>query len=120
MASSSVRIASAALLGLLLMSCSSILEAIPEPSGPAPSLAAVAAELRRVAAEAKLPDPLEFGGPIEAAPVTVAPWIICLRSATPGPARPTYALFYRDAKLVSWRFSAIVDRCEEQTFSPLN
>ncbi|KPG01522.1 hypothetical protein IP86_03655 [Rhodopseudomonas sp. AAP120] len=113
------RSASAMTLAVLLMSCSSILEALPETAGQAPSLTAAAEGIRKVAAEAKLAEPLELGGPIEANPVTVAPWIICLRSATPGPTRSTYALFYRDAKLVSWRFSAIVDRCEEQTFSPL-
>lgn len=114
------RSAAGAVLALLLTSCSSMLDAIPETAGEAPSLAAAADGIRKVAAEAKLLEPLEFGGPIEASPVTVAPWIICLRSTTPGPARPTYALFYRDAKLVSWRFSAIVDRCEEQTFAPFH
>jgi hypothetical protein len=101
------------------MSCSSVLEAIPDSAGQAPNPTAAVAEIKKIAADAKLAEPLEIGGPIEASPVTVAPWILCLRSATPGPARPTYALFYRDGKLVSWRFSAIVDRCEEQKFSPL-
>lgn len=106
------------LLGLASTSCS-LLDALPEPVSQAPKLAAVTADLKRVAAETKLTNPLEVAGPIEARPATVAPWIFCLRSRTPDLAsRQTYALFYRDLKLVSYRFSAIVDRCDEQPFSP--
>lgn len=109
----------AALLGLTTTSCS-VLDALPEPTSQAPKLAAVMPDLKRVAAEAKLAEPLEYAGPIEAKPATVAPWIFCLRSRAPNQAtQQTYALFYRDLKFVSSRFSAIVDRCDVQQFVPL-
>jgi hypothetical protein len=73
---------SAGLLCLALASCS-VLEALPEPVSQAPKLAAVTADLKRVAAELKLTSPLEVAGPIEASPVTVAPWIVCLRRRSP-------------------------------------
>jgi hypothetical protein len=110
----------AAILGCLAMAaCSSFLEQLPEPADPAPTLASATAEIKRVAGEAKLLPPIEVAGPIEAKPTTVAPWIICVRSKSPEQSRQIYALFYREMKLVSSRMSAIVDRCEQQTFAPL-
>jgi hypothetical protein len=95
-----------------------VLDALPDESDKAPKLGIAAPDLKKVAAEAKLGAPLEVAGPIEADPMTVAPWIICLRSAAPDVSRQTYALFYRGTKLVSYRFAAIVDRCDEQAFTP--
>ncbi|ABD06231.1 conserved hypothetical protein [Rhodopseudomonas palustris HaA2] len=102
-----------------LTACSSFLESLPEPPGQTPTIEAATADLKRIAGEVKLIEPLEVAGPIQAEPATVAPWIICLRSTSPDQSRQIYALFYRDTKLVSSRFAAIVDRCELQSFVPL-
>lgn len=107
------------LLSGLLAACSAVLEGIPEPAEQAPTIKSATADIKRVAGEAQLPEPLEVAGPIEANPTTVAPWIICLRSSTHDAAHQTYALFYRELKLISSRPAAIVDRCETQTFSRL-
>jgi hypothetical protein len=112
------RIVPGIVLALALAGCSSILDALPDGSDKAPKLAVVAVDIKKVANEAKLAPPLEVAGPIEADPVTVAPWVFCLRSAAPDTSRQTYALFYRGYKLVSSRFAAIVDRCDEQSFKP--
>jgi hypothetical protein len=104
---------------------SSVLESIPEPgeqhsnTDPRPNIKTSAAEIKRIAAEAKLSEPLQVAGPLAADPMTVAPWIICVRGKVNDPAQPTYALFYRDLKLVASKPSAIVDRCDTQTFAPL-
>ncbi|MBI5132540.1 MAG: hypothetical protein HZA66_24125 [Rhodopseudomonas palustris] len=114
-----MRIPTAIIGCLALAGCSSILESIPEPADQAPSITSASADIKRIASEAKLTEPLEVAGPIEANPTTVAPWIICVRSSSPDQSRQTYALFYRNLKLVSSRLSAIVDRCELQTFARL-
>ncbi|WP_238734862.1 hypothetical protein [Rhodopseudomonas infernalis] len=105
------------LSSMALGACSGILEGIPEPAAQAPTIKSATADIKRVAGEAKLAEPLEVAGPIEANPVTVAPWIVCVRSSTPAPTQQTYALFYRDLKLISSRPAAIVDRCDTKTFA---
>lgn len=108
-----------ALSSAILLGACSVLEAVPEPALQSPIIKSATAEIKAVAKEAKLIDPLQVAGPFEADPMTVAPWIICVRSTSPEQARLVYALFYRGTKLVSSRQSAIVDRCELQTFTPL-
>lgn len=105
------------LSSIALGACSGILEGIPEPAAEAPTIKSSLADIKRIAGEAKLPEPLEAAGPVEAKPTTVAPWIVCVRSTTHSQAQQTYALFYRDLKLVSSRPAAIVDRCDTQTFA---
>ena len=109
---------------LALLVCSalpgcSVLESIPEPASDAPRLSVISPDLKKVATEVKFTGPIEVAGPIAAKPATVAPWIVCLRTAVDDSTRPTYALFYNGPKLISYRFAAIVDRCDEQTFKPL-
>ncbi|MGP9813751.1 hypothetical protein ACTZWT_19755 [Rhodopseudomonas sp. NSM] len=109
----------AAMIGCLALASCSVLEAIPEPANQAPSITTATADIKRIAGEAKLAEPLEVAGPIEAEPATVAPWIVCVRSSSPEQSRQTYALFYRDVKFVSSRPAAIIDRCEQHSFAPL-
>lgn len=111
--------AAAALSCAIVLGACSVLESVPEPASQAPTIKSATAEIKAVAKDAKLIDPLQVAGPFEADPMTVAPWIICIRSSSPEQARQVYALFYRGTKLVSSRQSAIVDRCELQTFKPL-
>lgn len=99
-----------------LAGCSSILDALPDGGDKAPKAAVMAVDLKKVGDEAKLPQPWEIAGPIEADPVTVTPWIVCLRSKAPDQTRQTYALFYKSGKLETYRFAAIVDRCDIQSF----
>lgn len=108
----------AGLAGLALAGCSSILDVLPDGGDKAPKAAATAVDLKRVGEETKLPQPWEIAGPIEADPVTVTPWIVCLRSKAPDQTRQTYALFYKSGKLETYRFAAIVDRCDVQSFRP--
>ncbi|MCD0422646.1 MAG: hypothetical protein QM576_00940 [Rhodopseudomonas sp.] len=101
---------------LALAGCSSILDALPDGGEKAPKAAVMSVDLKKVGEETKLPQPWQIAGPIEADPVTVTPWIVCLRSNAPDQARQTYALFYKGGKLQSYRFAAIVDRCDQQSF----
>jgi hypothetical protein len=90
----------------------------PKPE-PAPYISTVIPELKNAAAIEKMAEPLEVAGPIAANPISSAPWIICLRSgASEQSRRLVYSVFFKDGKYDSVRLSAIVDRCEAQTFTP--
>ena len=104
------------LLCVLLAGCSSV-ENFPEKLPPAPDLSAVAALLKSVAAGAHLAEPVEISDPVRAPPISLSPWMICLRSAqSEDSKRLTYSAFFTD-KYVSSRYSAIVDHCEEQVYA---
>ena len=106
------------LLCFLLAGCSSV-ESFPENLPPAPSLSAVLSELKKVAAEAHLAEPVEVADPIRANPISLSPWLICLRSGKSEESkRLTYSAFFTD-KYVSSHYSAIVDQCGEQAYHPL-
>jgi hypothetical protein len=66
------------LLCVLLAGCSSVVESFPENLLAAPSLSAVAATLKTVAAQAHLAEPVEVSDPIRANPISS--WLICPRS----------------------------------------
>jgi hypothetical protein len=105
---------------LVLTACSSVVEDLPQDKDPAPFLSTSILDLKKAAAAAKLAEPLEVAGPIEAHPISSAPWIICLRSgASEQSGQLVYSVFFKDSRYVSMRLSVIVDRCEEQTFVPL-
>jgi hypothetical protein len=105
---------------LALGACSAFLDDLPQTPDPAPFISASAVDLRKAADEEKLAKPLEVAGPIAANSISVAPWIICLRSAATEQARKrVYSVFFRDGKLSSIRESVFVDHCEAQNFTPL-
>ena len=106
------------LLCCLLAGCSSV-ESFPENLPPAPSLSTVLSELKKVAAEAHLAEPVEVSDPFRAPPISLSPWPICLRSGKSEESkRLTYSAFFTD-KYVSSHYSAIVDQCGEQAYHPL-
>jgi hypothetical protein len=105
---------------LVLGACSSFLDDIPQKPDPAPFISMSADDLRKAADQEKLAKPLEVAGPIAANSISVAPWIICLRSAATEQAQKrVYSVFFKDGKLSSVRESVIVDHCEAQNFAPL-
>ncbi|QWG14937.1 hypothetical protein KMZ29_09900 [Bradyrhizobium sediminis] len=105
---------------LVLVACLSVVEDLPPREDPAPFLSTSVQDLKKAAAEAKLAEPLEVAGPIAAHPISSAPWIICLRSgATEQSKQRVYSVFFKDSRYDSMRLSAIVDRCEAQSFLPL-
>src|SRR5258707_10566410 len=54
-------------------------------------------DVRTVATQAKLGEPVEIAGPIPANPISSTPWIICLRSgATEESKRYSYSAFFKD------------------------
>jgi hypothetical protein len=64
-------------------------------------------------------EPVEISDPIRAPPISLSPWLICLRSGKSEESkRLTYSAFFTD-KYVSSRYSAIVDDCGEQGYHPL-
>jgi hypothetical protein len=106
------------LLCVLLAGCSSV-ESFPEDLPAAPDLSKVAAALKTVAAEAHLAEPVEVSDPIRANPISASPWLICLRSGQSEESkRLTYSAFFTD-KLVSSRYSVIVDDCVQPAYHPL-
>jgi hypothetical protein len=107
------------LLCFLLASCSSVVADPAENLPAAPYLSAVAVDLKKVAAEAHLAEPVEVSEPIRANPISSSPWLICLRSGKSEESkRLAYSAFFT-TKYVSSRYSVIVDHCEEQVFHPL-
>jgi hypothetical protein len=105
---------------LLLGGCSSFWDDIPQQVDLAPAISSAVTALKGAAGQEKLIAPLEVAGPIQANAISIAPWIICLRSgATEQSRQQVYSVFFRDGKLDSVRPSAIVDRCEAQKFMPL-
>ena len=105
---------------LALGACSAFLDDLPQTPDPAPFIATSAIDLRKAAADEKLAEPLEAAGPIAANSISVAPWIICLRSAATEEARKrVYSVFFKDGKFSSIRESVFVDHCEAQNFTPL-
>jgi hypothetical protein len=105
---------------LALGACSAFLDDLPQTPDPAPFIATSADDLRKAAADEKLAKPLEVAGPIAANSISVAPWIICLRSAASEEARKrVYSVFFKDGKFSSIRESVFVDHCEAQNFASL-
>jgi hypothetical protein len=73
----------------------------------------------RQAAEAHLAEPVEVSDPFRAPPISLSPWLICLRSGKSEESkRLTYSAFFTD-KYVSSHYSAIVDKCGEQAYHSL-
>jgi hypothetical protein len=93
-------------------------EAIPESSPSAPDPAAVAKAVAQVAAEGKLPPPLQASDLQAAAPVSPAPWMICLKSIAPDQTRQV-AVFMNGKGLVAFRSGVLIDRCESETYKAL-
>lgn len=86
----------------------------------APEPSKVMNSLKKVAAEAKLAEPIEISEPVRAHPISSVPWIICLRSgATELSKRRPYAVLFEGNRYVEARLSVIVDRCEGQPFVAL-
>jgi hypothetical protein len=105
---------------LVLTACSSVIEDMPQKTDPAPVISTSIKDLKTAASQEKIAVPLEVAGPIEANPISSAPWIICLRSgATEQSRRIVYSVFFKGGKYDSVRPSAIVDRCEAEIFMPL-
>jgi hypothetical protein len=106
------------LLCSLLAGCSSV-ESFPENLPPAPYLSTSDLDLKKVAAEAHLAEPVEVSEPIRANPISLSPWLICLRSGNSEESkRLTYSAFFTD-KYVSSHWSSLVDNCGGQVFHPL-
>ena len=109
----------ALLLCLVLTACSLVSERIPEDVVPPPDLFTALKGLKTAVSEAHFAEPVEVSDPIRANPISLSPWLICLRSGkTEESKRLTYSAFFTD-KYVSSRYSAIVDRCGEQIYHPL-
>jgi hypothetical protein len=105
---------------LALGACSAFLDDLPQKADPAPYISSSLDDLWKAAEQEKLVKPLEAAGPIAANTISVAPWIICLRSSANEQMRErVYSVFFKDGKLSSVRPSVIVDHCETQNFAPL-
>lgn len=48
----------------------------------------------------------------------LAEWAICVRNADASH-RQHYTFYFKDRKISEWRLSAIVEGCEQETFTPL-
>lgn len=105
----------------LLAACSPSRFMAQSDPGPAPDLSQIAISLKTAAVSEKIHAPLEISPPIEANPISTTPWIVCIRSgATDESKKRTYSALYNANVYVSIRLSAIVDHCEEQSFTNLN
>jgi PBP1b-binding outer membrane lipoprotein LpoB len=105
---------------VLLAGCSTDVENLAAVSTDPPAAEKVLNSLKNVAITAKLQEPVETSAPIKAPAVSSFPWIICLRSgATEVSERLTYSVFYNNNELKDFRLSAIIERCDSQSYSLL-
>ena len=111
-----MRLVIVGLCGASVAACSAIHD-MPEEAKPAPDVQKAIPSIKVVAGQYHLTGQLEIAGPIEAPIVSTPPWVICLRSAASP--RQTYALFYTADTYVSSRMSTIGDRCDSQTYQPI-
>jgi hypothetical protein len=102
-------------LGITLAGCSSVVDAVEQ--GPSPDITKAKPNIITVAGQYHLPGQLQIAGPIEASPVSLTPWVICLRGTSE--TRFTVALFYKGDTYVLSRESTIADRCEGKNYQPL-
>jgi hypothetical protein len=102
-------------LALTLAGCSSVIDAVEQE--PSPDITKAKLNIITIASEYHLPGQLQIAGPIEAPPVSLTPWVICLRGTSE--ARFTVALFYKGDTYVSSRESTIADGCDSQNYQPL-
>jgi hypothetical protein len=88
-------------LALTLAGCSSVIDAVEQE--PSPDITKAKPNIITIASQHHLRGQLQIAGPIEAPPVSLTPWVICLRGASE--ARFTAALFYKGGTYVSPRES---------------
>jgi hypothetical protein len=95
--------------------CSSLLDEVEQ--APAPDIAKAISDIKTVASQYHLTGDLQIAGPIKAPAVSLVPWVICLRS--PSESRFTVAIFYKADTLVSSREATVADRCDGQSYQPM-
>jgi hypothetical protein len=104
-----------ALLCLGAAGCASSEPPAPTPDPPTPAVIATTAAA--VAAESKIPAPLEVS-PVRAGhPLAPGDWIVCLKSGAPDQ-RLRYAMFFKKDYLSS-RIAISVDGCGGETYAAL-
>lgn len=109
------------LLTTLLGGCSSILDwlpAEPDPEPTASEMAVLAGKIQPIFANLKLPGGPQVSPVHKTEAVSIANWVICLRNDAPGQMQ-YYAVFVKRADVVETRRAIVMDRCEEQSFTPL-
>ena len=96
--------------------------AAPVSSAVAPDLSSVDVikMVKDKADELKLLAPLLVSAPDASPSINIEPWMICLKSGAAEHARRLYVLLFQDGKLKTARSAAILDKCEERSFAPLN
>jgi hypothetical protein len=102
-------------LVFMLGGCSSLLEEVEQ--APAPDIAKAISDIKTVAGQYHLTGELQIAGPIKAPAVSLVPWVICLRSRSES--RFTVAIFYKADTLVSSREATVADRCDSQSYQPI-
>src|SRR5438105_512635 len=88
--------------------------AVARTTPEAPNEAIIAAAVKTVFAETKLPGTPEISRIRAAHVVSPGDWIVCLKSSDPEKSL-RYALFFTD-KFVASKLAALVDRCDEETY----
>ena len=109
------RCLSAAIICFAVVECS--FPIYPGPGNP-PEAWIVRQQAKATAGVAHLQKPLEISSPQIAALVSPGSWVVCVRSAASNSPNQ-YAMFFRDNKFVDARTDVSVDRCEIQTYTPL-
>lgn len=109
----------ALLLCFTLGACSMGAEGLPLGDVPPPDQATALIGLKAAASDAHLAEPVEVSDPIRSNPISSSAWLICLRSGKSEESkRLTYSAFFNKG-YVSSHWSALVDRCGEQTYHAL-
>jgi len=107
----------------MLSACSSdFSSAPPEYVSPGPpSQSAIESTARSVAKTAKIVDPLEISAAIQSDHGGPGNYYVCVREANaPSDGRQRYyAIFFDNDAVKGFRQPAFMDKCEQQTFSPL-
>src|SRR3954451_8421408 len=84
----------------------------------APDAAAIATSVAAIAAAAKLPPPIEVSAVRSAHPLAPADWMFCMKSDAPDQVQ-RYAVFMKGKEVAAYRTGVLLDRCDNDTYTPL-
>jgi hypothetical protein len=103
---------------MVMAGCSGVTTTAPpvsdENTSPPPSEQAIEQAAKRVFTVGKLAGKPEITEPRRAYPLAPGEWIVCLRSNVPP--FVTYAMFFKEDKLVNYRLAVLYDDCAREVY----
>jgi hypothetical protein len=91
---------------------------MPDPQPDQSDMSEAYKAIRSAYAGLKLPGNPEISSVHRVRGGYLAEWAMCLRNDDASERRH-YTFYFKDRKISEWRLSAIVEDCEQETFTPL-